>query len=260
MPRSGTYSVDWTSGEVQARSVVLAVPGVRHRVAAAPDGSDAGRVVRRRCPTRRRPRSPSGTGATRCLIRCEARDSSSREPRASRCWPARGSRRSGRAARPTVTSLMRGFLGGGRDPHRLDAPDHELIETAQQELTDASRHLGTAALHAALPLDAPEPAVRGGSPAACRADRAPSDGAARSLRHWQRLPGDRDPGLRQRCACHGSSRRGLSGVASIPSSCGARLSTPGSNSRAARLPRTFVAYEFARRGSSEVALEDRTLD
>jgi oxygen-dependent protoporphyrinogen oxidase len=32
--------------------------------------------------------------------------------------------------------LLRGFLGGGRDPHRLDASDEELVDTARRELTD----------------------------------------------------------------------------------------------------------------------------
>jgi oxygen-dependent protoporphyrinogen oxidase len=41
-------------------------------------------------------------------------------------WPGRA---------PEGHVLMRGFLGGGRDPHRLDAGDAELIETARRELT-----------------------------------------------------------------------------------------------------------------------------
>jgi oxygen-dependent protoporphyrinogen oxidase len=32
--------------------------------------------------------------------------------------------------------LLRAFLGGGRDPHRLDRPDEELIATAQETLAD----------------------------------------------------------------------------------------------------------------------------
>jgi oxygen-dependent protoporphyrinogen oxidase len=32
--------------------------------------------------------------------------------------------------------LLRGFLGGGRDPHRLEASDRELVEIAQSELND----------------------------------------------------------------------------------------------------------------------------
>lgn len=41
-------------------------------------------------------------------------------------WPGRA---------PAGHVLLRGFLGGGRDPHRLDADDAELIAVARQELT-----------------------------------------------------------------------------------------------------------------------------
>jgi len=42
-------------------------------------------------------------------------------------WPGRA---------PEGHVLLRGFLGGGRDPHRLDAADDELVRSAQEELTD----------------------------------------------------------------------------------------------------------------------------
>lgn len=42
-------------------------------------------------------------------------------------WPGRA---------PQGHVLIRGFLGGGRDPHRLDATDDALIETARTELTE----------------------------------------------------------------------------------------------------------------------------
>jgi len=42
-------------------------------------------------------------------------------------WPGRA---------PEGHALLRGFLGGGRDPKRLDRPDAELIETAREELTN----------------------------------------------------------------------------------------------------------------------------
>ena len=41
-------------------------------------------------------------------------------------WPGRA---------PAGHVLLRAFLGGGRDPHRLDAGDAELIETARRDLT-----------------------------------------------------------------------------------------------------------------------------
>jgi oxygen-dependent protoporphyrinogen oxidase len=40
-------------------------------------------------------------------------------------WPNRA---------PEGHVLLRAFLGGGRDPHRLDRPDEELIDTAREEL------------------------------------------------------------------------------------------------------------------------------
>jgi oxygen-dependent protoporphyrinogen oxidase len=42
-------------------------------------------------------------------------------------WPGRA---------PDGHVLLRGFLGGGRDPHRLEATDDELIAAAREELTD----------------------------------------------------------------------------------------------------------------------------
>ena len=42
-------------------------------------------------------------------------------------WPGRA---------PEGHVLRRAFLGGGRDPHRLDRSDADLIETAQEALTD----------------------------------------------------------------------------------------------------------------------------
>lgn len=42
-------------------------------------------------------------------------------------WPGRA---------PEGHVLLRGFLGGGRDPHRLESPDEELIGLAREELTE----------------------------------------------------------------------------------------------------------------------------
>lgn len=43
-------------------------------------------------------------------------------------WPGRA---------PEGHALVRAFLGGGRDPHRLDRPDQELIATAREALEEA---------------------------------------------------------------------------------------------------------------------------
>jgi oxygen-dependent protoporphyrinogen oxidase len=42
-------------------------------------------------------------------------------------WPGRA---------PEGHVLMRGFLGGGRDPHRLERSDGELVDVARRELTE----------------------------------------------------------------------------------------------------------------------------
>jgi protoporphyrinogen/coproporphyrinogen III oxidase len=42
-------------------------------------------------------------------------------------WPGRA---------PEGHVLLRGFLGGGRDPHRLEHSDSELIESARSELSE----------------------------------------------------------------------------------------------------------------------------
>jgi oxygen-dependent protoporphyrinogen oxidase len=42
-------------------------------------------------------------------------------------WPGRA---------PDGHVLLRGFLGGGRDPHRLDRSDEELVTTAREALED----------------------------------------------------------------------------------------------------------------------------
>ena len=42
-------------------------------------------------------------------------------------WPGRA---------PEGHVLLRGFLGGGRDPHRLERSDEELIAAAREELTE----------------------------------------------------------------------------------------------------------------------------
>jgi protoporphyrinogen/coproporphyrinogen III oxidase len=48
-------------------------------------------------------------------------------------WPGRA---------PAGHVLLRAFLGGGRDPHRLDAGDAELIDTAKEELASLLRITG----------------------------------------------------------------------------------------------------------------------
>jgi protoporphyrinogen/coproporphyrinogen III oxidase len=135
MQQSGTYTVDSTAGRVHARCVVLAVPAyvaaslVRSMDPSLADLCDSvpyastatvafgyarGQVVH----------PLQGTGfvvpRTEAIALLAGTWVSSK-------WPGRA---------PAGHVLIRGFLGGGRDPHRLDASDRELVETAQRELVD----------------------------------------------------------------------------------------------------------------------------
>ena len=66
-----------------------------------------------------------------------------------------------------ATCCCAAFLGGGRDPHRLERHDDEaLVRTAREEFAELLGIDREPALHAALPLAAPEPAVRGRAPGA----------------------------------------------------------------------------------------------
>jgi oxygen-dependent protoporphyrinogen oxidase len=133
--RTDRYVIDSAKGRIQARSVVLAVPAyaaaslLRSLDPALADLCDAV------------PYASTGTvafGYRRDQVAHPLQGTGFVVPRTegiallagtwvSSKWP-------GRAPRGHV--LLRGFLGGGRDPHRLDAPDRELVETAQRELGD----------------------------------------------------------------------------------------------------------------------------
>ena len=90
--------------------------------------------------------------------------------------------------------------------------DAELIDTARRELTPLLGITGDAALLAPVPLDAPEPAVRGRPPAARRHDRAARRRPARRVHHRQRLPRDRHSRLHRRRPRGRRPRRGLRGT------------------------------------------------
>jgi oxygen-dependent protoporphyrinogen oxidase len=131
--RVHTYSIDSTAGQMHARSVVLAVPayitGDLLR-SLDPPLADLCHAV---------PYASTATvafGYRRDQVSHPLRGSGFVVPRTERLALLAGtwvsSKWPGRAPQGHV--LLRGFLGGGRDPHRLDAADHELIETARQEL------------------------------------------------------------------------------------------------------------------------------
>lgn len=132
---TGGYSIDSTAGRVHARSLVLAVPAyvtgslLRRLDAALAELCDA------------IPYASTATvafGYRREQVSHPLRGTGFVVPRTeglallagtwvSSKWPARA---------PEGHVLLRGFLGGGRDPRRLDASDDELIDTARHELTD----------------------------------------------------------------------------------------------------------------------------
>jgi oxygen-dependent protoporphyrinogen oxidase len=133
--QSNGYSVEWAGGQAQARSLVLAVPAYVAGSLLRPLDSDladsCGAV----------PYASTATavfGYRRGQVAHPLRGTGFVVPRVehlallagtwvSSKWPGRA---------PEGHVLIRGFLGGGRDPRRLDATDSELVETARRELTD----------------------------------------------------------------------------------------------------------------------------
>jgi oxygen-dependent protoporphyrinogen oxidase len=133
--REGTYALESSAGQIRARSVVLAVPAYA-----------TGSLLRSLDPTlaglcEAVPYASTATvafGYRRDQVAHPLRGTGFVVPRTeglallagtwvSSKWPSRS---------PNGHVLIRGFLGGGRDPQRLDAQDHELVETAQRELGD----------------------------------------------------------------------------------------------------------------------------
>jgi oxygen-dependent protoporphyrinogen oxidase len=135
LQRAGGFAIDSTAGHIQARSVLLAVPAyvtgslMRPIDATLADLCDA------------IPYASTATvafGYRRDQVAHPLRGTGFVVPRTeglallagtwvSSKWPGRA---------PDGHALLRGFLGGGRDPHRLEASDQELMDTAQRELTD----------------------------------------------------------------------------------------------------------------------------
>ena len=133
LQRSGGYSIESTAGRVRARSVVLAAPVYV-----------AGLLVRAMDSTLAELCEAVPYASTATVIFAYRRDQVSHPLRGtgfvvprteglallagtwvSSKWPGRA---------PPGHVLLRGYLGGGRDPHRLEAGDDELVETAQQDL------------------------------------------------------------------------------------------------------------------------------
>lgn len=135
LQRRGTYVIDTTTGTVHARAVILAVPAY----AAAGLLRSIDTTVAGLCE--RIPYASTATialGYRRDQIAHPLKGTGFVVPRAERTpllagtwvsskWPHRA---------PEGHVLLRGFLGGGRDPHRLDRDDEELTATAREALAD----------------------------------------------------------------------------------------------------------------------------
>jgi oxygen-dependent protoporphyrinogen oxidase len=133
--RAGSLVIESSLGRLDARAVILGRARLRHRLAPALVRYDDRGLLRRRelcVDGHRRLRLPARSNRTS--------DARYRVRRAARrtIGSARGNvglfEVAGRA--PDGHVLLRGFLGGGRDPHRLDASDDELVEIARTELGD----------------------------------------------------------------------------------------------------------------------------
>ena len=133
--RAAAYTVESTAGAFEARSVILSVPAYA-----------AGNLLRGFDTTLAGlcdaiPYASTATvafGYRRDQIRHHLRGSGFVVPRVERTpllaatwvtskWPGRA---------PEGHALVRAFLGGGRDPHRLDRTDDELIGTAREALEE----------------------------------------------------------------------------------------------------------------------------
>jgi oxygen-dependent protoporphyrinogen oxidase len=133
--RSDTYIVESTAGRIRARSAILAVPAY----AAGPLVQALDPALADLCNAI--PYASTATvafGYRRDQVAHPLQGTGFVVPRSegiallagtwvSSKWPGRA---------PANHVLIRGFLGGGRDPHRLDASDQELVDTAQRDLVD----------------------------------------------------------------------------------------------------------------------------
>ena len=133
--RAGTYMVDSTAGPVDARAVILAIPAyaaggllrafdtsLASLCESIPYASTATAAFGYRRDQIAHPMQGTGFVVPRVehMAIMAATWVTSK-------WPGRA---------PGGHALLRGFLGGGRDPHRLDRTDDDLVESARTELSD----------------------------------------------------------------------------------------------------------------------------
>lgn len=133
--RAATYAVESTAGALEARAIILAIPA--YAAASLLGRFDAS--LASLCDSM--PYASTATvafGFRREQVAHSLRGSGFVVPRVERRallaatwvtskWPGRA---------PEGHVLMRGFLGGGRDPHRLERSDGELVDVARRELTE----------------------------------------------------------------------------------------------------------------------------
>jgi oxygen-dependent protoporphyrinogen oxidase len=133
--REHGFTVDSAAGQIRARAVVLAAPA--YAAGALLRGLDT--TLAGLCE--RIPYASTATvafGYRRDQIAHPLRGTGFVVPRVERrallaaTWVS--SKWPGRA--PDGHALLRGFLGGGRDPHRLDRSDDDLVEAARDELAE----------------------------------------------------------------------------------------------------------------------------
>jgi oxygen-dependent protoporphyrinogen oxidase len=134
--RAGTFTVGTEAGAIQASAVILAVPafvaanllrGFDTTLAGLCDGVAYASTATVAFGYRSDQIGHALIGTGFVVPRVE------RHPLLAATWVT--SKWPERA--PPGHALLRGFLGGGRDPHRLDRSDEELVATAREALEDA---------------------------------------------------------------------------------------------------------------------------
>ena len=131
--RAGTLRIDTSLGPIDARAAILAVPayvagsllrGFDTTLAAFCDAVPYASTATIALGFRREQVAHPLSGTGFVVPRVERRSLLAGTWISSK-WPGRA---------PAGHVLMRGFVGGGRDPHRLDESDQSLIDTTRHEL------------------------------------------------------------------------------------------------------------------------------
>jgi oxygen-dependent protoporphyrinogen oxidase len=134
LKRAGTYTIESSAGRIEAQAVILATPAyaaghllrsIDTTLASLCEGIAYASTATVAFGNRRDQIAHPLRGSGFVVPRVE------RTPLLAATWVT--SKWPGRA--PEGHVLLRGFLGGGRDPHRLDRSDAELIDAAREALT-----------------------------------------------------------------------------------------------------------------------------